>query len=265
MTTIVTTILSKKTSFICILVLLFSSQINAQILNTQVVADLKIKTIQDDLIITGIAQNKTEITQSISYKLSVIKSSNGNNSTTNQSGRGVIDAFQQINLATTKINQNTQDRIIILLLIYNSTETLIGTSRYVINDTKEEVNIKEEFSTILASQQDVNTASKSYDKIELKGIVVDETKTKAGRDFYQLYYSQYLAKNINSENIITILETITLGTSTKISIQVLNQTIFNFFVQTQYDFLKSMSDNAIAVTSQYLENQKRNQKRTITF
>ncbi|MDM1347245.1 CsgE family curli-type amyloid fiber assembly protein [Myroides marinus] len=228
---------------------------------------MSIQEIPEDIVITGIAHNKTEVTQSISYKLSVIKSNledpNANKATNVQTGRKVLEGFQTMNLSTTRINRNTKDRLIILLLIYDENEKLVGTSRHVINDNKDKELIKQEFTTMLDS--DLEQEDISYNKIELKGIVVDQTKTKAGRDFYQLFYSNYLSYNINSEHIITISELITLGNNTKINVSILDQIIFTFFVKTQYDYLKSMSDSALNRTMRYLESLKRDEQRIKTF
>lgn len=246
---------------------LLTYSINAQILNTKIKADLSIQEIPEDIVITGIAHNKTEVTQSISYKLSVIKSNledpNANKATNVQTGRKVLEGFQTMNLSTTRINRNTKDRLIILLLIYDENEKLVGTSRHVINDNKDKELIKQEFTTMLDS--DLEQEDISYNKIELKGIVVDQTKTKAGRDFYQLFYSNYLSYNINSEHIITISELITLGNNTKINVSILDQIIFTFFVKTQYDYLRSMSDSALNRTMRYLESLKRDEQRIKTF
>ncbi|MDM1539214.1 hypothetical protein HX097_06345 [Myroides marinus] len=228
---------------------------------------MSIQEIPEDIVITGIAHNKTEVTQSISYKLSVIKSNledpNANKATNVQTGRKVLEGFQTMNLSTTRINRNTKDRLIILLLIYDENEKLVGTNRHVINDNKDKELIKQEFTTMLDS--DLEQEDISYNKIELKGIVVDQTKTKAGRDFYQIFYSNYLSYNINSEHIITISELITLGNNTKINVSILDQIIFTFFVKTQYDYLRSMSDSALNRTMRYLESLKRDEQRIKTF
>lgn len=254
-------------TLLLVVCILLTYSINAQILNTKIKADLSIQEIPEDIVITGIAHNKTEVTQSISYKLSVIKSNledpNANKATNVQTGRKVLEGFQTMNLSTTRINRNTKDRLIILLLIYDENEKLVGTNRHVINDNKDKELIKQEFTTMLDS--DLEQEDISYNKIELKGIVVDQTKTKAGRDFYQLFYSNYLSYNINSEHIITISELITLGNNTKINVSILDQIIFTFFVKTQYDYLRSMSDSALNRTMRYLESLKRDEQRIKTF
>ena len=238
---------------------------NAQIMNTHIEAILEVKQIADNLHITAVAQSKTELTESISYKLSLISTNlhTQNQSKNEQGGRQVVEAFQRVSLSSTQINTSPEDRLIVLLLLYDTNEKLIGTARYVINENREEANIKALVVKQLESEteKDKQTAV----NINFKGIVVDETKTKAGRDFYQLYYSNYLANQIDSEHIITLTESITLGNNTKITIKTNQSTIFEFFVRTQYDYLKSMSNTAITLTRRNLEQLKINNQRTQTF
>jgi hypothetical protein len=49
-------------------------------------------------------------------------------------------------------------------------------------------------------------AALPIDGFELRGIVTDETKTKVGKDFYDLYYYKYNEYKINSSMIVSISE-----------------------------------------------------------
>lgn len=254
----------KRFFFLFSMIIILPYTLSAQIMNKHIEAIINVQQENDIINIFAMAQNKTDITTSIDYKLSVIKNDVRNNqSTNNQNGSKVIESFQKINLSKVSVNTTPQERIIILLLIYDANKKIIGNSRYVYNDYKDQDSIKKElFNTF--SQQKENTTkaiTPSYEKISFKGIVVDETKTKAGKDFYQLYYTNYLSQNINSEHIITITESITMGNNTKIAIQTGGNIIYEFFVQTKYDFLKSMSETTLRITIKYLEHLKLNQQR----
>lgn len=249
---------------------LFSiSYSNAQIMNTHIEAILDVKQDADRLHITAVAQSKTEVTESISYKLSLIRTNliTQNQSKNDQGGRQVVEPFQRITLSSTQINTTPEDRLIVLLLLYDGNEKLIGTARYVVNEDRDETKIKEKLAQQLEEDTEISLQPEAvpYANITFKGIVVDETKTKAGRDFYQLYYSNYLSNNINSEHIITLTESITLGNNTKITIKTNQSTIFEFFVRTQYDYLRSMSNTALTLTLRHLEQLKINNQRTKTF
>ncbi|MFD0699618.1 CsgE family curli-type amyloid fiber assembly protein [Myroides pelagicus] len=242
---------------------------NAQIMNTQVKAVLDVKLDKDQLYIKGIAQSKTDAITSISYKLSIIRTNiqSGNQSKNNQSGYQILEPFQNCTLSSTSVNFTQEDRLIILLLIYDVNQKLIATARQVINETRDENQIKQVLSQQMQKQvEKVNKQEAIVDaQINFRGIVVDQTKTKAGRDFYQLYYSNYLSGNINSQHIITITESITLGNNTKITLKTSQGLIFEFFVRTQYDYLKSMSNTAIKFTLIHLDQLEKNKQRTKTF
>lgn len=227
------------------LVIFSISMVEAQVKEKLIESSIEKMIVGDRIVFTAIAENKTALIQSIHYKLSVIKndSSSGNYSKNEQSGANVLQAYEKQELSETVINVDIKDRIIVLLLVYDVNDNLISTSRVVLNDTKSDEKIKEEFNAVL---EDVEEKPKvDFDGIKLSGIVIDECKTKAGRDFYQLFYSSYLSRGIEGDKVIKIVETLTLGSNTKIAVKIDNDVVFEFFVRSQYDYIKSMSDMAI--------------------
>lgn len=242
------------------LVVCFTGGLNAQEKEKLIESSIAQTTIGDQIVFTAIAENKTTIIQSIHYKLSVIKngSNGGNQSRNEQSGAKVLQAYEKMELSRTAINVDTKDRIIVLLLIYDVNENLISTSRTVLNDNKSEVEIKKEFSDVLENTKE--EVEVGFDGIKLSGIVIDECKTKACRDFYQLFYSSYLSRGIEGDKVVKIVETLTLGNNTKIAVKIENDVVFEFFVRSQYDYIKSMSDLAIQKVVFYFKRMKREEQ-----
>lgn len=116
--------------------ILMSNNGHAQFYNKEVEAKLKITNNNEFVDIVGTATNKTEINQSLRYELSVIKNQGENYSKNNQSGRFVLAPNQTKELSKTSINIEGGSRIIILLLVYDIDDNLLGKDRYVINDEK---------------------------------------------------------------------------------------------------------------------------------
>lgn len=228
-----------------LLFLFFTDILKAQVNEKIIESSIEQTILGNQFVFMAMAENKTDLIQSIHYKLSVIKnnSHSGNHSKNEQSGANVLQAYEKQELSKTAINVDTKDRIIVLLLVYDMNDNLISTNRVVLNDTKSEEDIKREFNAVLESVEEKPKVN--FDGIKLSGIVIDECKTKAGRDFYQLFYSSYLSKGIEADRIIKIIETLTLGSNTKIAIKIDNDIVFEFFVRSQYDYIKSMSDMAI--------------------
>lgn len=250
----------QKKHLLFLIMFLFSVQGFSQIYNTEVEAKIITEKSNDLLKITGSAYNKTEISQSLRYVLSVIRTNpeNSNSSKNDQSGRIVLETGEQKNLSTTTININEQDRVILLLLIYNIDDQIIGQDRIVINDNLSDTDVKEQIQkeveeTIHAN--DVDAASQ--DGITLKGIVTEDTKTKPGRDFYTMFYSSYNTNNINGNKIVSVKEVIAFGNNTKIEIFVGDDKVVEFFLKPQNEFLKSMSEASVRRVSQHFQRLKR--------
>jgi hypothetical protein len=101
-------------------------------------AKIDIDKMEGIIKITGTAENLSDIVQSLSYKLSVIKKNNlnGNQSNNAQEGFFTLEPSENRNLSTTQVNLGSGDEVIILLLFYNENKQLIGKDRVVLGDEK---------------------------------------------------------------------------------------------------------------------------------
>lgn len=251
----------KVNLLLIIFIVLFPISLLSQIYNTETEAIIEINKENEMLEVTGIAYNKTNVNQSLRYVLSVIHSNpkNSNTSKNDQSGRIVLEPNQRRKLSSTTINTNDEDRVILLLLLYDIDDNIVGQDRIVLNDivSDEEVKIKlqQKIEETTLYKEDIDTESE--DGLTLRGIVVEETKTKPGRDFYKLFYTAYNSNNINGEKIVKIKEVMALGTNTKIEIYVGDDKVVEFFLRPKEEFLKTMSDASIRRVAMHFERLKR--------
>lgn len=237
-------------SIFCTIVFTYSGY--GQIYNSEVEAKINLSSNDGFLEIIGTAKNKTEVNQSLRYELSTIKSSGSGNSSKNaQNGRFTLEPNEVKELSRTSVNTEEGSNIIILLLVYDLDDNLIGKDRFVIDEGKE--GQKEE--DIKGYNQ---SNEQSEDGIVLRGIVTDETKTKAGKDFFRYFYSAYSTNNVNADKIVTVNEEFGMGRSTRIEVRVENELVFQFFAQTKDDYLRSMSNVALGRVVRYLQQQEKN-------
>lgn len=110
----------------------------SQTTNTVVKALIQMEKTEGSIKITGTAENLSDIVQSFSYKLSVIKkSTKGTNQSNNaQEGLSTLAPNERKNLSTTQVNLSSEDEVIILLLFYNENKQLIGKDRLALGDEK---------------------------------------------------------------------------------------------------------------------------------
>jgi len=236
----------KKYIFIVVLVFYFSGM-SSQNLNTKVEAGIKTNDVENGMLeITGVATSLTETTYSLRYELSVISSTGNNNSSKNsQSGKFTLGPFETKSLSQTAVNINPKMKTTILLLIYDEEDELLGTARKVYDLTENKENEK----------------SLSYRKpnegIILKGMVTENTKTKPGKDFYDLFYQKYSLNPEKGNKIIQIDEMISFGRTTRIMVKIEDQIVFQFYSRPKLDFLEDMATQALNQVNRYFEYLKR--------
>jgi len=218
----------------------------SQVYNTTVEAKIDLETIGGLIEIKGTAFNKTELSQSLRYVLSVIKKDPkySNRSKNDQSGRFVLSPGQKKNLSLTTISVYDKDRIIILLLVYDFNDQLLGKDRIVINGNESDILAanKKNYNTTLISP---DAKYEKDDGVVFRGIVIEDTKTKLGRDFYAMFYSSYQLNSINGHKIVTIKESLAIANNTKIEVMVDNTVIMEFLVRPHIEYLKTMKNEAI--------------------
>ena len=233
--------------------------VSSQIYNTEVEATIILEEQFNFISVTGTAYNKSEISQSLRYELSVIKGDQNstNKSRNSQQGRFVLSSGEQKSLSNTTINKSEKDRIIVLLLVYDSQNNLIGKDRKVING-----NARDKQDRIVLDRENSKTspdmASGINDGVALKGIVIEDTKTKVGRDFYKMFSAAYRSSNMNASEIITVKEDLAIGNNTKIEIYADQDLVIEFILQPRQDYLEAMNIDSIRRLRRFLFLKEKN-------
>ncbi|OAB25756.1 hypothetical protein FBFR_14150 [Flavobacterium fryxellicola] len=128
--------------FLSFLILVLLSEMSySQTTNTVVIAKIEVEQSERNIKITGTAENLSDIVQSLSYKLSVIKKNKSNNNLSNniQEGLFSLNPSENKNLSTSTVNLGTEDEVVVLLLFYNENKQLIGKDRVVLGDEKKKI------------------------------------------------------------------------------------------------------------------------------
>jgi curli production assembly/transport component CsgE len=88
----------------------------------------------------------------------------------------------------------------------------------------------------------------------ISGMVIDETRSKIGRDFYDLFYQNWTAPEEVSGFTITITEQPAPGLGTIISVKANDTETFKYRLQPRYDFIQQAALYAVRLTYNYLKN-----------
>lgn len=95
------------------------------------------------------------------------------------------------------------------------------------------------------------------DGVEIVGIVVEDTLTKLGRDFYSIFNNLYVFNEINGSEVVKIKEVFALGRNTKMEVYVGEKKVFNFFMKPQKEYLTKMGDYALIRVFKHFQSLKR--------
>jgi hypothetical protein len=235
---------------VCIILLALNAQV---VFSQDVKAKIDVEKVENVLFITGTVENLKSVYKNISFNLVVIKKnkSETNKSNNAQDGRVTLEPLQKVSLSKTQINANKDDQINIVLFIYDENNNVIGKDKVVMGD---DVKVEPNAGSL-----------KPKDGLEMIGIVSNETKTKLGNDFYDLFYKEYDKLKINSPKIISIQEELTFGRTTKITINIDGEIIDEFIARPDEDFLEYMAQTSSSKAFKYFKKIEKQEKSILHY
>ncbi|WP_044399240.1 CsgE family curli-type amyloid fiber assembly protein [Lacinutrix sp. Hel_I_90] len=265
--------MKSKQALLSILLMFLSSHVFAQkYFNNEVKAVIKIDKTSEFVTFSATVENLTLSDLSLRYEFTVYKTdSNGNSSNSKQENRFFLKGSDKQVLASFDLNTNAKGKIIILLLVYpisnDETQGAIGKDRIEVtsNDNGAGLNIKlskEREQEIEAEKNSQDQDTASNDGVFLEGLVIQKTLTKSGRDFYRYFYSEYYNRQIRTTKNIIIEEVPGQRRSTRITVKVDGQVVWQFFSRPKKEFLKEMALTSIQRSLRYLQ-QLEKQKQTL--
>lgn len=113
----------------------------AQVVQDEIKAKIEIKYVEGNTILTGTAENSSDVLKSASYKLTVIKKNNITNNQTNNAQEGMVtlNPGEFKKLSSTQINIESGDEIIVMLLFFDEKKQIISKDRVVLGEQKKKM------------------------------------------------------------------------------------------------------------------------------
>jgi hypothetical protein len=242
-----------KGPFVYLFLVLSQGILTAQ-LNREVEAQIATNQRGSSLLINVIAANKTAQNKSLSYKLSIVRNEELGEDYDKEDfeDRFVLSPGERQVLKQLLFDAENEPRTIIFVLIYEEGE-IIGKDRIVINGLDGEDALKPQ---IVRSEALQDNETVRNDIGLMRGIVVEDTKTKPGRDFFKRFYALYNQNNINGDKIVKVKEELAIGGNTEIVIQVDQDVVVRFFVNPRATYLEELANQSVARVAYYFEMKK---------
>lgn len=100
-----------------------------------------------------------------------------------------------------------------------------------------------------------STHAKRMAGLEVGSMVVDQTISKIGHDFYDVFYAQWEAPAGANDFMIVIREKPSRGLGAMISVQINDTDLMEMPIQPKFDQIEASAFSAVAVAQEYLVNQ----------
>ncbi|WP_255814105.1 curli production assembly/transport protein CsgE [Chryseobacterium sp. MA9] len=181
--------------------------------------------LENQVILKAIVMNNTPVYKELNYLLVSIKKGNGGNLSNNQqNGKFSVNPNEVKILSEISVNLESKDALKAFLYIRDEeTQKLVA---------KDSLELNSDLFKKKTAKVEEDAA------YELRGLTIDETKTKVGKDFYDLFYMQYSQLPDKSSSAVTITELPLRGTSGQINIQIEDKIIYSFMTNPAEDYLK---------------------------
>lgn len=234
-----------------------STQVSAQTLNEEIAANILVDDTGEFFNVRAVAENLGLADRSLQYEFSTFKKDSlGQVGKEIDEGRFVIASAEIKELGSLTVSTSESERIIIILVVYDLDKKPLGQDRIVFNDNPKKNAAK---ATLERPKPKINkvispdmTASK--DGFVLEGLVIEESITRMGQDFYRLFYSKYYLSGLQLKRNVVIKEFPGRLRSTRIAVSVGDEVVWQFFANPSRDYLKRQVDIAFSKVLQQLQN-----------
>lgn len=120
---------------------------------------------------------------------------------------------------------------------------------------------REAFEKVVAQEQQAEatrekTSSDQGSTISINGMVLDETRSKMGIDFYNIFYRHWEPPSGASNFMITISEQPTPSRGTMITISIDNEKVFQNRLQPKYAYTEKVARHAVRICYRTLLRQR---------
>lgn len=108
------------------------------------------------------------------------------------------------------------------------------------------------------SEVDKPEPDNSYQPLNAGGMVLDESRSKMGSDFYDIFYSNWQSPGDKFSFTITISERPTRSRGTVVMVQLDGQNVFQNRLQPKYAKIEQAANRAIQICQRYLKTKNLN-------
>lgn len=271
-----------KNFFVFLTFILFTLNCIAQSGNVNAIINIA-KEKEGHVTINGKAKNLEEIAGSYSYKMVLAKHEDGNKTNSTQGGKFNLSNVEEKTLSTVSVNLTNTAQFEVSLKIFK--DDILVAQKILISDATFFENYRNLALTPRTQKQPVgntNTATiinsitkntpttiktdptqeqqlqqNQSDDIEIGGLIIDDTRSKIGRDFYEFFYGKWVEpKDSDAFSVIIKELPATRGRASRIAIELDGTVVVERLVQPRQEIIEALAQQAVNIVQQQLSRKK---------
>jgi len=185
--------------------------------------------------------SKLQSERTFSFKL-ITEKSGTNTSSNTQSGKFTATPDLELTLSNTQINITSQDYFKALLQVYSNNNLI----------AQDSIEIGSKPASIAKTPTPKKELRSFSDNLEIDGLIIDETRSKVARDFYDFFYSKWIAPQDAKDFTIKIKELPSRGRVARVTVEVNDKALFTRVLQPRLDMVEEISKQAIRIVRRHL-------------
>lgn len=197
--------------------------------------------------VNAVVENNEHIYKNeLTYQLLILKREGNSNSYDKEERVGEFNILpnEKKSVASLKLNLKSDEEVKIFLFVRYQ-KTLLAQDVVVMNEVEKIYQ---------------NTTIKE-DQIEIKGLVIDDVKTKIGKDFYDIFYQKYLQSGEQYAFVINVNEKPFIGgRGSLVSVEIGDNKIFEFQARPDEELLVQAAEYTLTLINNYSKSNKNFEK-----
>jgi len=164
-------------------------------------------------------------------------------------------------ISETTIDLKKREYFVIIFKVFDlknklvTSDTLLSTEvdPSLVQPSPPEQPIAETVKTTKTAKRNLPKPRNNLDALEIDGLILDETRSKIGRDFYELFYNRWSPPAGAKDFLITIRELPGRGIGARVSIEVNENVVLFRFLQPRNELIEEEANLTISYLKQYLQ------------
>ncbi|MFK8008980.1 MAG: CsgE family curli-type amyloid fiber assembly protein [Saprospiraceae bacterium] len=205
----------------------------------------------DTVFVKALGINMTENSIPIKWEMDIHKETQAGYFDKKISGELVAESFYPHIISETAIDLKRREYFVITFKVFNLKNDLIDVDTLLSIDVDPSL-VQPPPPALPIAKKDLPKPRNNLDAIEIDGLILDETRSKIGRDFYELFYNRWNPPSGAKDFLITIREMPSRGLGARVSIEINENVVLYRFLQPRNGLIEEEANFTISYIKDYL-------------